>query len=171
MRQPYKITATALSSLWLAAALITSCSQNSSGPTQSMEPTNSQNEFATRQTPVAPELAAPDLHQAYYDSELFSITLVRMPANAEKTILARNGQINEIYMTEPDDNGAVLVIDAVPGDGMNPMWREVEIHFNAGFTPHQFFSDEEIEDAAEATNPEITLVDTDEIYRCSVVGH
>ena len=38
------------------------------------------------------------------------------------------------------------------------------------FTPHQFFSEEEIEDVAAGTNPEITLVETDEVYRCAVVG-
>ena len=42
--------------------------------------------------------------------------------------------------------------------------------FNAGFMPHQFCSEEEIDDAASGPNPEITLVETDEVYRCAVVG-
>ncbi len=42
--------------------------------------------------------------------------------------------------------------------------------FNEGFTPHQFFSDDEVLAAAAGANPEITLVDTGEVYRCSVVG-
>ena len=42
--------------------------------------------------------------------------------------------------------------------------------FNAGFTPHQFFSDTEVEAAAAGPNPEITLVVTNEVYRCAVVG-
>jgi len=37
-------------------------------------------------------------------------------------------------------------------------------------SPHQFVSDVEIEAAAAGANPEITLVVTDEAYRCSVVG-
>jgi hypothetical protein len=56
------------------------------------------------------------------------------------------------------------------GDGFNPLWRQNLIVFNEGFTPHQFFSDEEIEAAAAGANPEITLVETDEVYRCAVVG-
>jgi hypothetical protein len=62
------------------------------------------------------------------------------------------------------------VIDAIQGDGFNPLWLQVLIVFNQGFTPHQFFSDDEVEDAAAGPDPEITLVVTDEIYRCSVVG-
>jgi hypothetical protein len=48
------------------------------------------------------------------------------------------------------------------------LWLQVLIVFNEGFTPHQFFSDEEI--LAAAAGAEITLVVTDEVYRCSVVG-
>jgi hypothetical protein len=62
------------------------------------------------------------------------------------------------------------VIDAIQGDGFNPLWLQVLISFNAGFTPHQFVSEEEIEAAAAGANPEITLIVTDEVYRCSVVG-
>ncbi len=63
------------------------------------------------------------------------------------------------------------MIDAIQGDGFNPLWEQILIVFNPGFTPHQFTSDEEILEAAAGDNPEITLVDTDEVYRCSVVGH
>ena len=60
---------------------------------------------------------------------------------------------------------------AIQGDGFNPLWLQVLIVFNPGFTPHQFFSDTEVEAAASGDNPEITLVVTDEVYRCAVVGH
>ena len=62
------------------------------------------------------------------------------------------------------------MINAIQGEGFNPLWQQIRIVFNDGFTPHQFFSDEEIEAAAAGDNPEITLVATDEVYRCSVVG-
>jgi hypothetical protein len=29
----------------------------------------------------------------------------------------------------------VWVIDAIQGDGLNPIWEEVQIDFNPGFTP------------------------------------
>ena len=62
------------------------------------------------------------------------------------------------------------MIDAIQGDGFNPLWHQVLIVFNPGFTPHQFFSDDEVLAAAAGANPEITLDVTDEVYRCSVVG-
>jgi hypothetical protein len=49
------------------------------------------------------------------------------------------------------------------------LWLQVLISFNAGFTPHQFVSDDEVEAAAAGANPEITLTVTDEVYRCAVV--
>ena len=63
------------------------------------------------------------------------------------------------------------MLDAIQGDGFNPLWLQVLIVFNPGFTPHQFHSDTEVEAAAAGANPEITLVVTDEVYRCAVVGN
>jgi hypothetical protein len=50
------------------------------------------------------------------------------------------------------------------------LWQQVLIVFNEGFAPHQFNSEEQVLAAAAGANPEITLVVTDEVYRCSVVG-
>jgi hypothetical protein len=52
---------------------------------------------------------------------------------------------------------------------MNPLWQQVLIVFNDGFTPHQFESEDEVLAAASGPDPEITLVPTDEVYRCSIV--
>jgi len=46
----------------------------------------------------------------------------------------------------------------------------VQIVFNAGFTPRQLYSDDEVLAAAAGPNPEITLNMTDEVYWCPVVG-
>jgi hypothetical protein len=62
------------------------------------------------------------------------------------------------------------VIDAIQGEGFNPLWHQVLIVFNAGVTPHQFTSEDEVLAAAAGARPEITLVSTDEVYRCSIVG-
>ena len=158
----------AIFSFALIATIITSCSRNSSNPTQPAIMGN----LSSVQTPgQAPTLASQDLYQAYYDSMIFNITLVPMPGNADSSIFHHNSQINQIYMFEPNDSGFIFVIDAIPHDGMNPMWQEVEIHFNPGFTPRQFYSDDQVNEAAGGQTPEITLVPTNEIYRCSVVGH
>lgn len=61
------------------------------------------------------------------------------------------------------------VIDALQGDGLNPLWHQVLVDFNAGFAPHQLVSEEDV--LAAAASGEITLVETDEVYLCAVVGH
>ena len=50
------------------------------------------------------------------------------------------------------------MIDAIQGDGFNPLWHQNLIVFNQGFTPHQFTSDEDVLAAAAGPNPEITIV-------------
>jgi hypothetical protein len=109
---------------------------------------------------------------AFYDGDLFTVNMKEMPANASASIISNNKSHNVIYASNDldDEQDFIPVIDAIQGDGFNPLWRQVLIVFNPGFTPHQFFSDEEVLEAAEGFHPEITLVETDEIYRCSVVG-
>jgi hypothetical protein len=106
---------------------------------------------------------------AYYDGELFTVNMFEVPAS--DPLIERNSSINIIFASDDldEEQEFVPVIDAIQGDGFNPLWLQVLIEFNAGFTPHQFFSDVEVEAAAEGTNPEITLIVTDEVYRCAVV--
>ena len=110
---------------------------------------------------------------AYYDSTLFNINFMELPSNAATALLAHNKSINHIYEMDPDqpaEQPFVPVLDAIQGDGFNPLWVEVEIQFNEGFTPHQFYSDNQVLAAAAGANPEITLTTTTEVYRCSVLG-
>jgi hypothetical protein len=106
---------------------------------------------------------------AFYDDALFTINLFELSDTASARIIAQNQSLNEIYASNDldEEQDFIPVIDAVPTDGFNPMWHQFLIVFNSGFTPHQFTSDEAI-DAAVASG-EITLVDTGEVYRCSVV--
>jgi hypothetical protein len=62
----------------------------------------------------------------------------------------------------------VSVLDAIQGDGFNPLWQEVQIVFPDCASVKQFNSDNDI--LAAATAGTITLVPTTELYRCSVVG-
>ncbi len=106
----------------------------------------------------------------FYDGKLVTVNMFEVPAS--DPLLANNAAVNTIYASndldeEQDFNS---VIDAIQGDGFNPLWHQVLIVFNPGFTPHQFFSDDEVLKAAAGPNPEITLVSTDEVYRCSIVG-
>ena len=103
----------------------------------------------------------------FYDGGQVTVNMFEVPASA---LLDSNRSINTIYATNDldEEQDFLSVIDAIQGDGFNPLWHQVLIAFNPGFTPHQFFSDEEVLSAA-ATG-EITLDSTDEVYRCSIVG-
>src|SRR5882724_12608365 len=107
---------------------------------------------------------------AYYDGELFTVNMFEVPG--EGAILEHNKSVNEIYASNDldEEQEFIPVIDAIQGDGFNPLWQQFLIVFNEGFTPHQFFSDVEVEEAAAGPDPEITLIDTGETYRCAVVG-
>jgi hypothetical protein len=109
---------------------------------------------------------------AYYEGQLFTVNMKEMPEDASAALIANNPSLNEIYASNDldEEQDFIPVIDAIQGEGFNPLWRQILIVFNAGFTPHQFVSEEQIEAAAAGPNPEITLVETDEVYRCSVVG-
>src|SRR5262249_7670575 len=109
---------------------------------------------------------------AFYDGQLFTVNMKEEPGGASAATIANNKNVNEIFASNDldDEQDFVPVISAIQGDGFNPLWHQVLYTFNAGFTPHQFTSDDEVEAAAAGAHPEITLVVTDEVYRCSVVG-
>jgi hypothetical protein len=109
---------------------------------------------------------------AFYDDALFTVNMKELSEEASAAIIAQNQSLNLIFATDDLDDPQTFfpVIDAIQGDGFNPLWRQILIVWNAGFTPHQFTSDEDVLAAAAGPNPEITLVPTDEVYRCSVVG-
>ena len=103
---------------------------------------------------------------AYYDDQIFTINFKQLKPDFHK-----NPSFNIIYQCDACESSGldfVSVIDAIPGDGFNPIWEEVQITFNPGFTPVQLTSDTDV--LAAAARGEITLTDTDEFYRCSVVG-
>jgi hypothetical protein len=109
---------------------------------------------------------------AFYEGELFTVNMKELPATASASIIAKNQSLNEIYASNDldDEQDFIPVINAIQGEGFNPLWHQNLIVFNAGFTPHQFTSEDEVLAAAAGANPEITIVETDEVYRCSVVG-
>jgi hypothetical protein len=105
---------------------------------------------------------------AFYDGNRVTINIFEQPSS--ERLLASNKSLNTIYVTNDldEEQDFTPVIDAIQGDGFNPLWHQVLIVFNAGFAPHQFLSDDQVLEAAAAG--EITLVPTDEVYICAVVG-
>lgn len=157
----------AQSILVMAALTISSCSK-----TSLTEPQSQSIESNTKVTTASNENGRESARPVYYDGKLVTVNMVELSDDAAAKIIASNTSANIIYayndLDEPQDFNSV--IDAIPTDGFNPLWLQMLIVFNRGFTPHQFFSDEEVLDAASGSNPEITLVNTGEIYRCSVIG-
>src|SRR5438093_1585320 len=108
---------------------------------------------------------------AFYDGRQFTINFKKQPDGAAGALLAHNGSINTIFMSDPGLPGGqpfIAVLDAIQGDGFNPLWLEIQITFNPGFTPRQLIRDDDVF-AAQASG-EITLSSQGEIYRCAVVG-
>ena len=110
---------------------------------------------------------------AYYDDQLFKINFFQLSDAAAGKIIAQNKSLNTIYQCDACEGqisggSFVSVLDAIQGDGFNPLWQEVQITFNEGFSPVQLTSDTDI--LAAAATHEITLTPTTEVYRCSVVG-
>ena len=107
---------------------------------------------------------------AYYDDQLFTINFKELPPGGESSNLQHNGSINTIYQSDgcmPVGEMFVSVLDAIQGDGFNPLWQEVQIVFTT-IAPQQLTSDNDIIAAANAG--QITLMPTTEVYRCSVLG-
>ena len=106
----------------------------------------------------------------FYEGKQVTVNMFEVPSS--EALLEHNRSVNTIYASNDldEEQDFLSVIDAIQGEGFNPLWHQVLIVFNQGFTPRQFTSEDEVLAAASGANPEITLVPTDEVYRCSIVG-
>ena len=105
---------------------------------------------------------------AYYDGVLHLINFAAVPTDS---VIAHNSQTNNIYMSDavlPGGGMFIPVLDAIQGDGFNPLWQKVDITFNAGHAPQQFTSDNDV--LAAAASGVVTLTQTGQLFRCSVIG-
>lgn len=108
---------------------------------------------------------------AYYDRELFSINFKGMPSAAAADLLVHNPNVNLISMSDdglPGGEPFISVLDAIQGEGFNPLWLEVQTVFTSPDKARQLFFDDEI--SAALNSGEINLLPKGELYRCSVVG-
>ncbi|MFE9692428.1 hypothetical protein [Micromonospora sp. NPDC005806] len=102
---------------------------------------------------------------AFYEDNEVTVNMKEMPAGASPALIAHNRSINTIYAGADLDEEQPFppVIDAIQREGFNPLWRQVLIE-----PPTAFTSEAAVLAAAAAGT--ITLVPTDEVYRCSVVA-
>jgi hypothetical protein len=107
---------------------------------------------------------------ALFNGKSVTINVNQLSDKAAASLLANNPNIRTIYVTNDLDEKQDFtpVINAVPGQGFNALWLQVQIRFNPGVAPHQFTSEADILAAAKAG--QITLINTGEVYRDSVVG-
>ena len=106
----------------------------------------------------------------FYEGQQVTVNMFEVPSS--EALLEHNRNTNTIYASNDldDEQDFLSVIDAIQGEGFNPLWHQVLVVFNQGFSPRQFVSEDQILAAAAGAHPEITLVSTDEVYRCSIVG-
>jgi hypothetical protein len=151
--------------LAMAVMIISSCSKTA------LDQSESQSNLVSASAKGGSENGVASARPVYYDGNLVTVNMVELSDDASAQLIASNASTNVIYayndLDDPQDFNSI--IDAVPTDGFNPLWLQKLIVFNTGFNPHQFFSDEEVLAAASGSTPEITLVNTGEIYRCSVI--
>jgi len=107
---------------------------------------------------------------AFFNGKSVTINVKQLSDTAAASIIAHNKSLNIVYVTNDLDQPQQFtpVINAVPGQEFNALWLQVQIQFNPGVTPHQFTSEADILAAAKAG--QITLINTGEVYRDSVVG-
>ena len=107
---------------------------------------------------------------AFFNDESVTINVKELSDTASASIIAHNKSLKTIYVTNDldEEQDFAPVINAVPGQGFNALWLQIRISFNPGVTPHQFTSEADILAAAQAG--QITLINTGEVYRDSIVG-
>ena len=141
-----------------AAAVSNVSSAQAALPHATQATTNKDSEGAATQIP------------AFFNGQSVTINVLQLSDNAAASILANNPRLQAIFVTNDLDQPQTFapVLSAVPGQNFNGNWDQILIKFNSGVTPHQFTSEADILAAAQAG--QITLIDTGEIYRDSVVG-
>ena len=126
--------------------------------------------LATQATTTKDSEGAATQIPAFFNGNSVTINVLQLSDNAAASILANNPRVQTIFVTNDLDQPQTFapVLSAVPGQNFNGLWDQVRIQFNPGVTPHQFTSEADILAAAKAS--QITLINTGEVYRDSVVG-
>jgi hypothetical protein len=126
--------------------------------------------IATQATTTKDSEGAATQIPAFFNGQSVTINVLQKSDQSAASLLANNQKLQAIFVTNDLDQPQAFapVLSAVPGQNFNGNWDQILIQFNPGVTPHQFTSEADILAAAKAG--QITLVNTGEVYRDSVVG-
>ena len=126
--------------------------------------------LATQATTTKDSEGAATQIPAFFNGQSVTINVLQKSDQSAASLLANNQKLQAIFVTNDLDQPQTFapVLSAVPGQNFNGNWDQILIQFNQGVTPRQFTSEADILAAAEAG--QITLVNTGEVYRDSVVG-
>src|SRR5690242_16451978 len=79
---------------------------------------------------------------AFYDCQQFTINFKQLVMSAG-ALQKNNGSINTIYMCDQCEAANMMftsVLDAIQGDGFNPLWVEMQVVFNVPLTEELLMS-------------------------------
>jgi hypothetical protein len=126
--------------------------------------------LATQATKTKDSEGAATQIPAFFNGKSVTINVLQKSDQSAASLLANNQKLQAIFVTNDLDQPQTFapVLSAVPGQNFNGNWDQILIQFNQGVTPHQFTSEADILAAAQAG--QITLTNTGEVYRDSVVG-
>src|SRR5262245_20354660 len=70
---------------------------------------------------------------AFYEGTQVTVNMKELPDNGSASTIANNKSINKIYAYADLDEEQPFdpVINAIQGEGFNPLWRQVLISFNS----------------------------------------
>jgi hypothetical protein len=102
---------------------------------------------------------------AFFGGAQITIHLVLSPASA--TLLAKNKNVNVIFMDTTDS--LAPVINEIQGPGFNPLWQEADYHFLPGKTVRQLKSVADITNAVALGDITTPTLSTTNVFRCPVV--
>jgi hypothetical protein len=113
---------------------------------------------ATRDTVTTP---------IYYNEFLAKALLWGLSQNEISYVIGKNIPVSTLYSYN-DLHSPSQFIPVADDVSEHPIWKQVNIEFNPGYTPYQFTSSDQINSALHAAPPEIRLVDTDFYFRYTI---
>jgi hypothetical protein len=105
----------------------------------------------------------------YWETHVLRVFLQGLSQDEISYVVGKHVPVSNLYIYS-DLHMPTQFLPVAADIDINPIWKEVLIEFNPGFTPYQFLSAAEVDAALHAASPEIRLTDTGNYFRYTVVG-